>query len=263
MADYVGTESVIAVQKALRARSAEFERQPLLSNGGRVLNVLDADAYGWDRVRAEAQTYGIVGLTKVARDATFARLAREFGTGLDCPHWDIFTGTADTVSATCRAVVSSYDLPGGWRLIHETMPDDRLITATQRVNLAAGVMPPPAYFLRSDYKPSMLTALTDETGAVVACASGNMRYHPEGPMAGGLFAGGVSVAEAHRRKGLGRLVNAALLLESQKALGWTHVLEQARATNLASVGMIERCGLTHEPGKATIQVSLRAGFDTR
>jgi len=263
MAEYVGPDSVVAVQKALRARTADLATQPLLSNGGRMLNILEADAYGWDRVRAEVQTYGYVGLTKVSRDTTLARLAQDFGPNADFPHWDVFTGQAEPVTTACRAIVGSYNLPRDWKLIHETMPDDQLIEAAQSVNLAAGVQSPPAYYLRSDFMPSMLTALIDGSGGMVACASGNMRYHADGPMAGGMFAGGVSVAEVHRRKGLGALVNAALLVESQRVLGWTHVLEQARATNLASVAMIEHCGLMSWPGVVTCMVNIGTGFQTR
>jgi hypothetical protein len=63
--------------------------------------------------------------------------------------------------------------------------------------------------------------------------------------------------------GLGMLVNALLLRDSQNYLGWAHVLEQARDTNTASTRMIERCGLKREPGTATIIVSTMGKYLTR
>ena len=93
--------------------------------------------------------------------------------------------------------------------------------------------------------------------------SGTMRYHPEGPMAGWLFAGGVSVDARHRRRGLGALVNAKLLIDSHAALSWSRVLEQAKADNHASIGMIKRCGLRHDAGKVTVLVNTTGGDVTR
>lgn len=52
IAEYTGDEKTIALQKSLRARAAEMRNNPLIANGGRIANLLDTDAYGWDRIRA-------------------------------------------------------------------------------------------------------------------------------------------------------------------------------------------------------------------
>jgi hypothetical protein len=154
-------------------------------------------------------------------------------------------------------------MPDGWTVENYTRPDEETIHSSQLLNKEAGVAPAPAYFLRGDHIPSMLTCVYNAQGDMAACASGTMRYHPEGPQADWLFAGGVSVSPDLRRSGLGSYVNALLLTESQKAFKWVCVLEQAKADNAASVGMITRCGLHRESGKITVIVNLTGGFITR
>lgn len=263
MSEYMGSDALVSLQKAIFARAEEFQDNPLLSNGGRIMNILDPDAYGWPNVRKAAERDGIVGLTMVDRAPTLAALTDMFGAGADLPYWEAFTGAANAVLPACAEVIEAFSLPERWRLENVTAPDDATIHAAQLLNTETGVAPTPAYYLRGSHVPSLLTCVYDETGAMAACASATMRYHPEGPMAGWLFAGGVSVSDAHRRRGLGSYVNAVLLTESHRAFGWVAALEQAKADNAASVGMITRCGLRQDGDKITVIVNLNGGYITR
>ena len=263
MAEYFGDDHIVALQKAIRARSDIIAAQPLLSNGGRILNVLDPDAYGWGNVRADAERDGFISLTMVDRDKTLARLVKEFGTDIDFPYWGVFTGPPSDVVPACEKIIEGYTLPDGWTLTSLTHPDEDTIDQSQHLNQATGVAPTPAYYLRGEYLPSVLTLLRDAQNTLIACASATMRYHPDGPLTGWLFAGAVSVNPDHRRKGLGVTVNAKLLFDSHKAFKWINVLEQAKADNAASVGMITRCGLHQVPGLATITINMSGGYLTR
>lgn len=263
MGDYSGDAAAVALQRAIRGRIEEISAEPLLANGGRVLNILDPDAYGWDRVRGEVERDGVVALSMVDREATLERLAAEFGPEREFPVWDAFTGPAAEVLAACARVTAETPAPEGWALSHHLAADDAAIAESHRLNLAAGVLPTPAYYLRGEHVPALLTCLRAEDGRLAACASATMRYHPEGPLGGWVFAGGVSVDPAHRRRGLGALVNAALLAESHARFGWSHALEQARADNAASVRMIRRCGLARHPRRATIAVIAAGRYFTR
>ncbi len=263
MAEYFGDQPIIDLQKAIRARAEIIAQNPLLANGGRILNILDPDAYGWDNLRADAERDGFVGLTMVDRDTTLARLAKEFGPEVSFPYWEVFTGTSEDVVATCKKEIAGFAMPDGWTLTSLTHPDDETIDESQRLNQVTGVAPTPAYYLRGDDIPSILTCLRDSTGKLASCASATMRYHPDGPLSGWLFAGAVSVSPEHRRKGLGAFVNATMMCDSQKAFGWSNVLEQAKADNPASVGMISRCGLQQIPGLATIVVNMTGSYLTR
>ena len=86
MGEYVGSEHLVALQKSLRARREEFASAPLLSNGGRIMNVLDPDAYGWENVRRDAERDGFVGLTMVNQDRTLTQLASLFDGEAEFPY---------------------------------------------------------------------------------------------------------------------------------------------------------------------------------
>jgi hypothetical protein len=263
MSEYLGNAHAIALQESIRSRADEIASNPLLANGGRIVYILDPDAYGWENIRRDAERDGFVGLTMVDRDATMSRLADEYDESVVFPYWDVFTGSPGEVLTACAKVTSEITLPDGWAKSSSTQPDEETIDETQLLNAATGVSPTPAYYLRGEQITSMLTCLRDKEGNLAACASGTMRYHPEGLLAGYFFAGGVSVGPDYRRMGLGSYVNATLLADSQNAFAWTSAIEQAKADNPASVGMITRCGLRRQPGKATIVVNTTGGSVTR
>ena len=240
-----------------------MRKNPLIANGGSISNILDTDAYGWDRIRAEVDRDGLLGLTLVDHDATMERLQQEFGDSAAFPFWNAYTGAPDTILPACTVILDHVALSPGWQIVSETHPDDGAIEETQHLNQLCDVAPMPAYFMRGDTPPAMVSAIRSETGLMIACATGAMRYHPDGPLAGWMFAGSVSVHPDHRRMGLGVVVNALLLRDNQAELDWSNVLEQARETNLASTGMIRRCGLQQEPGKSTIVISKMGEFVTR
>ena len=58
----------------------------------------------------------------------------------------------------------------------------------------------------------------------------------------------VSVDDSHRGRGLGKLVNALALVESQARFGWASVIEAVAADNPASAAMIRACGLDCSAG---------------
>ena len=263
MTDFVGDDHSVALQKSLAARADLIAANPLLANGGRVLNILDPDRYGWDNVRADVDRDSFIALTMVDRERTLSKLEEVFGPDQSFPYWEAFTGTPEDVLPACAKIVSEINLPEGWSISSETHPDANTVHDAQVLNRETGVAPTPEYFLQGDLIPSILTSMRDENGALAACASATMRYHPQGPLAEWLFAGAVSVGPTYRRMGLGSLVNAKLLVDSHDAHSWIGVLEQAKADNAASVGMIQRCGLHRVPGKATIVVNPSGRYLTR
>lgn len=263
MSEYSGNEQAIALQKSLQARHDQITANPLLANGGRILNVLDPDAYGWDALRQDVERDGYIALTMIDRQVAANQVADFFDKGADFPSWEAFTGAPDDVLPVCNDIFAGATLPEGWRVESYLTPRNSVIDAVQALNQLAGVAPAPAYYLRGEALPSLLSCIWDETDALAACASATMRYHSDGPLGGWIFAGGVSVSDQHRRCGLGSLVNARLLIDSHVACGWTCALEQARADNHASVGMITRCGLTLDPDRITVVVNMTGGYVTR
>lgn len=263
MAEFSGSDLHIEVQKRLRATHSEIAKTPALANGGRMLNVIDIDAVGWDQIYAYAERDQIVGLTAVPLTETLNVLRTHFGDGVDFPFWQVFFGTPEPVLAACERIIDAYPIPTGWNLASIECPDMETVQQVQDLNEATGVAPTPAYFMRREVFPSITTCLWDDTGTLAACANATMRYHPAGRMAHHLFAGAVSVHPDHRRKGLGAVINAALLRDSHAAFHWHRVIEQAKADNAASCGMIGKCGLVMDPDVVTIAINLSSSELTR
>ena len=263
MSEYFGDTQSISLQQAIRARAGELAANPLLANAGRWINVLDPNAYGWDNVRRDVERDGFLALTVVDRESALSSLAAEFGQDIAFPCWNSFTGQPDHILPICADVIAGASLPEGWTVSNHTHPEDHIIHASQELNQANGVAAFPAYYLRGEVVPSMLTCVWDGQGVMAACASSNMRFHAESRLTGWLFAGGVSVNPEHRRMGLGSFVNASLLQASHDAFSWSMVVEAAKADNAASVGMIKRCGLCLDLDRVSIGVNPGGGFTTR
>ncbi len=102
-------------------------------------------------------------------------------------------------------------MPSGAETGHDDRYGDAAIHSVQAHHAASGVALAPAYCLNGEHVPSLRTGIRDAEVGIAACASGCMRNHPGGPMAGRFFAGGVSVSPEHRGCGPGLRANAALL----------------------------------------------------
>lgn len=252
MPEFIGAENSIAVQKRLRDRQPEIARTPHLANGGRVLHFLDPEETGWDRVRELAEADSLAGFPLVSRDAMIRRIGEQLGPQWRTPAWHALLGRADRVLPACQAVVESVALPDDWQVTHDDCPDEARLAAVQALNQATGVAPYPAYYMRSEALPVLTTGLWAAEGPLVATASVADRYHPESRLGGHVFAGMVSVSERYRGRGLGKLVNALALIESQRRFGWTVATEQVAADNPASKAMILACGLDHSEGLSSV-----------
>lgn len=168
------------------------------------------------------------------------------------PVWNVFLGRPEQVLPVCEEILAEVPLPDDWRLESFETADDAEIDEVQDLNGATGVSPYPAYYMRSEAVPVLTTCLYDGANELVATASAAYRYHADCRLAGYLFAGMVSVSTDHRRKGLGRVVNAAMLVESHRRFGWTVAKEQVARDNPASQAMVEACGLDNRDGLVSI-----------
>lgn len=252
MAEFLGTENQIALQQRLRDRQPWIAETPGVCNGGRVLHFVDPDTVGWDKVVSFAEEDRLAGFPAVPAEPTIAAIHKHLGPHWKTPTWDVFLGSPEQVLPACRAVIAAVALPPGWRVEALERPDETQIDAVQALNAATGVSPYPAYYMCGDAVPVLTLCISDADGALAATASAAYRYHPRSRLAGTLFAGMVSVSSAHRRRGLGKLVNARMLVESQARFGWTSAKEQVAADNAASRAMILACGLENSAGLVSV-----------
>ncbi len=263
MQEYFGSETAVAAQKLLRDLHPEIEANPALSNGGRILNILDLDAVGIEAVADFARRFGFVGITAVPISETRKVLSDHFGDTVKAEHWLVYLGEAEAVVPACRAIVEGFEMPKGWTISRLAVPDDHEVEQIAELSLACGVAPSPVYFMRSEVLPSLTTCVHDETGRLVAAASASQRYHPDGRFGDTVFAGSVAVSPDMRGMGLGRFINASLLLESQARFAWRRILEQARPDNAPSRAMIRACGLQEDLDLGTFAVNLSGEVLTR
>lgn len=259
--EFTGSDIHRNIQRRMLARHAEIAADPALGNGGRVLNVLDPDAFGWDRLFTEVVQDRFVALTAMDRATIFERIKAAFGSQAEIPSWDVFFGDAPAIQDRCTALASG--LPDGWVAISYANPDTQIIGEVQKLNTATGVAPMPAWYMRGDLVPQITTCIFTTSGALAACAMVSNRYHADGPLAGTVFLGSISVASEHRGRGLGVAVTSRALLDSAAAYGWQMVMSQVASDNPASRAMIERCGMLCDPSRVTVVINLSGAAVTR
>jgi hypothetical protein len=255
MTDFIGTDKLIALQKRIYARQSLIDSDLNLVNGGRLMHFLDPELTGWQTIKRYADEDQLVGFPAVQEEETMPLVHKHFGTGWATPIWQCLTGGVDQVLDCCRDVVKSNPLPISWSVTTLEQPDIKQVGEIQALNMETGVLPYPAYYMRSEVLPMLTVCVRNEHKDLVATASVADRYDQNSRLGGYVFAGNVSVSTGCRGKGLGKLANALALIESQKRFNWSVVTEQAAPDNPVSRAMIISCGLDDTAGLMTIAVS--------
>ncbi|MEQ9039381.1 MAG: GNAT family N-acetyltransferase [Silicimonas sp.] len=263
MPEYFGTDFQIEIQKQMIVRHEWLMHSTTMANGGRVMNILDPAAVGWGRVREFVDSDGTVALTAMQRADAEALLANVFGSDFDFPQWNVHISDANRVLENSGRILAEYRVPDGWRLECLQTPNDQELSAIQALNLATGVAPLPGPYLRGEVVPSFTACLWAHDGELAAVSNVTARYHERSRFGGHVFNGSTSVAPANRGSGLGKIVTAHVLVESQRMLSWTHALAQVAPDNMPSRRMVEACGLACDPSLVTFGVIPRGVSFTR
>lgn len=252
MAEFVGTDSKVGIQKRMQERQSWIAETPGAVNGGRVLSFDDPERVGWGKVAELANEDNLTVFLAVSEGEILAKIKSHLGPHWKTQAWLVYLGAPEPVVAASRAIIDAYELPSGWRIDAYERPDDRQIDAVQCLNASTGIAPYPAFYSRGEVCRVVTICLSDAAGGLVATASAAMRHHGRSRLGGYLFAGMVSVSLENRGRGLGKLVNAVTLAESQTRFGWQMVCEQVVPDNRASRAMIEACGLRHDEGLVSV-----------
>jgi len=252
MPEFMGTDRSIALQRRLRDRQPEIDRSQHLVNGARIMHFLDPEKTGWGKVRELAEEDGLVGFPVVSPDDTICMIKDQLGARWETSVFDALLGDAARVLSACATVIDAVGLPAGWRASMHDCPDERQITEVQALNAETGVSPYPAYYMRSEFLPVLTACIRDDQGKLVATASVADRYHRDSRLGGHVFAGMVSVSDENRGRGLGKLINALALVESQRRFGWRVATEHVAVDNAVSRSMILACGLDQARGLTSI-----------
>lgn len=263
MPEYFGTDFQIELQKQMIARHDWLRQSKTMANGGRVMNILDPAAVGWDRVKEFVDSDGTVALTAMDRANAEALLEDVFGSSYDFPQWNVHLSDAGRVLEHCSGILAEYRAPRGWRLDCLVTPNEQELAAVQALNLETGVAPLPGPYLRGEVVPSFTSCLWTDRGELAAVSNATARYHAQSRFGGHVFNGSTSVAPSHRGAGLGKIVTAHVLLESHRLFSWTHALAQVAPDNEPSRRMVEACGLACDPSLVTFGVIRRGVTFTR
>jgi hypothetical protein len=263
MPEFMGSAFQIEVQKRMLARHDWIKGQVDVANGGRVMNFLEPAQTGWDVVGHYLREDGVVALNAQERRSIEAQVRGIFGAGYEYPTWDVYLGAKADVLEACRAHVAATPVPDGWRIECLRTPDMAEMEAVQALNMETGVAPYPGFYMRSEVVPSLTACLWDADGALAATSAVNARFHPKSRFGRYIFKGSTSVKPTHQGLGLGKLVNAHVLIDSQVAMGWIGVLSQVSSTNIASQKTISAAGLRVQKELMTVAVVAQGEVFTR
>lgn len=251
----VSTEERLYQDKDWIARTAG------VANGGIALAVVEPETLGWPRIASLLEDYGFIAFAAAEKQTVFDQIRDRLGDEGKLPYWDSFISDASAVLPICDGIVASK----GRDFVHasQRVPEAATINEVVSLNRAVGVSPLPAWYMRGEGPPSLTSWVRSPDGCMVACANGSMRYHANSRLAGTYYVGSVSVAPWERGKGLGALVMALLIRDGVMAFGADAVTGVAQPSNTPSRRMLARCGLAHDPSRATVICNRSGAFHTR
>lgn len=236
-------------------------RTPGLANGGIALAVVEPDTVGWSKIASLLDEYGFIAFASADKQKVFDQIRKRLGDEGDLPYWDSFTASASAALSASDGIIQSSD--NAFTFASDQFPDADTIREVVSLNREVGVSPLPAWYMQSEGPPSLTSWIRSIDGRMIACANGSMRYHSDSRMAGTYYVGSVSVSPSNRGKGLGTLVTALLIRDGVRAFSPTTVTGVAQPTNIPSRAMLTRCGLVHDPSRATVIYNRSGAFHTR
>ncbi|MCA1243952.1 GNAT family N-acetyltransferase [Stappia stellulata] len=247
LAGFFGTDSQKTLQARAEASAAEIAATPGLCQAGRTMGCDDPDALGWERIEAFLQRDGICGFRLITSDQAERLRERLSANGFRLDTWDVFLTDRETALAACRPIVER-GLPDGLaELDVPPTPEGAMTRRIQAMMSAAGVVPFSGSILCGDTGPAVTLALCDPSGGIAAGAHAYLPHNVASRHRSHAWGGLVAVDDAHRGKGLGRLINAMMVVAAFRDLGASHVYELVSAANEVSRRMVEACGLRHAP----------------
>ena len=245
MPGYFGTETQQRLQAQAEASVDYIKATAGACQTGRTMGCDDLDRLGWPQMEAFLARDGILGfrlIPAVRIDRLQAQLAQR---GFRLDTWDVFLAERARALPACQTIVSQ-GLPDGLSdLPRPARPEDEYTAEIQGLIGSVGVVPFSGSLLVGEFGPATTVAVGDENRTAVAAAHGYFPHNSHSPFHRYAWGGLVAVAPSHREKGLGKYINARVIVSVFEDLGATHVYELVSRSNAASRHMVEACGLRH------------------
>lgn len=232
-----------------------------IANAGIALAIVDPESIGWPKISSLLEEYGFIAFSAADKRTIFDQIRAKLGDEGDLPYWDSFTAIVSDALPTCEGIVETSG--EAYLLQSDRIPNTNTIQEVICLNRDVGVSPLPEWYMRGEGPPSITSWVRSTDGRMIACANGSMRYHANSRLAGIYYVGAVSVAPSERGKGLGTLVTALLIRDGVRAYNPTALTGIAQPANAPSRAMLMRCGLVHDPSRASVIFNRSGAFHTR
>jgi len=248
MAGYFGTPTQQSLQAKAEASAGFILSTAGACQTGRTMGCDDPELLGWERIAAFLDRDGVCGFRLIPSGKMDTLQSRLEQHGFRFDRWDVFL--ADRKSAlTVSEAILSRGLPDGLsELKRPEDPEGQDTFKIQTLMNAAGVVPFSGSMLTGTAAPASTVSVGDKDRAVLATAHGYLPHNSFSPYHKYAWGGLVAVDEGQRGHGLGRYVNALMIVSVFRDLDATHIYELISPSNLPSRRMVEACGLRHEPG---------------
>lgn len=237
-----GSANQQSLQAAALAGIEAARSTPGAVFAARMAGTDDPDRLGWATIEKVLSEQGALTFRMIPA-AECARIERHLARlGCHIVWWDVFEGKRADVETACNAILQQ--TPAELRRLRAPeCPTDRLISHVQEFMDACGVAPLPGWVLAGRAGPAALIILASSDGSIAATAFAYFPYNRFSPHRETAWGGLVCVRDELRGLGVGAYTNALMLIAAFGDLGSSRVHEFARAINLQSCRMIERCGL--------------------
>jgi RimJ/RimL family protein N-acetyltransferase len=247
MAGYFGTETQQRLQ-AQAEKSADFSAvTPGACQAGRTMGCDDPDQVGWDRIGEFIDRDGVCGFRLINTADGEAMEARLSSRHCRFDTWGVFLADRESAGAAAN-IIAAQTLPAGmFQLPAPTEPEGKQMHRLQTLIADAGLVPFSGSMLAGSIAKATTVVIGDENGKLVASAHGYMPHNSHSPYRHYAWGGLVAVAEHHRGKGLGKIVNALMIEQVFRDLRATHIYELVSISNMPSRRMVEACRLALEP----------------
>ncbi len=247
MSGFFGSEVHQRLQAAAEANAGQVKVTPGACQSGRFLGCDDPDRFGWEVIDSILERDGIFGFRMVpaARANELAARFAERGFRLDL--WDVFTAERSDALPVSEAIVSQGLHDELRDLETPTEPESAYTRSIQQLIADEGIVPFSGSMLVGQLGPATTVAVGDNTGRVVAAAHGYLPHNAFSPYHRHAWGGLVAVATSLRGRGLGRYINARMVVSVFHDIDADHIYELVTATNAPSRRMVEACGLHLDP----------------
>jgi GNAT superfamily N-acetyltransferase len=248
MGGFAGNEKQMRLQRRADENLAWSSITPGACIGGRTLATDDPDLLGWDIISSALARDGVF-VFRMLPEADVAGVAARIEVGgYRMDWWNIFLGDRLPVLDACRKI-RSRGLAEGLALTHAT--DGETLGRVQALLIDAGMAPFSIAMLSGRLCPALTLVLSRTEGEPLAVGHAYLPHNRHSRWHRHAWCGLIAVAKTERGKGLGALVNAAVLTAALERLDAVGAYEIVSEDNAASRKMVESCGLHLEPGLRT------------